>query len=156
MYAVTAFFFASVVLLHSSIWVALRSREQTIYDDVWLGQSFWGWEATILTFLAGGTVLSPYFMYNVCQSEKKLPRRFIVPNRNPNIGKSDVDSAFAQNSRWSAKFRNAVLEIGRPISRTAVSFGCDSVMLCTAEQLRANEAVTALSLLPSGLSVFRH
>ena len=71
LYVVFAAIFAATTLGYVDSWLQLQSRENTVFDNVWLFNEIpFYFESTALV-LVGSTILSLYFMYNVRTSSRK-------------------------------------------------------------------------------------
>ena len=65
LYFLTAFFTGSASLAHVQAWVRFNNSQATVYRDLWLPP----YDVGVGAFLAGGTLIALYFMYNVRNSE---------------------------------------------------------------------------------------
>ena len=64
LYSVTAFFSGATGVGYAQAWLNLHNRESTILHTVWIFDNLL-WTEGLVFVMAGGVILSLYFMYNV-------------------------------------------------------------------------------------------
>ena len=71
LYALASAWFCSAGVAYTQAWQSLRLRETSLYDTIPLMTSQIGWEWGITAFLAGGTMVSLYFMYDIRKRDRQ-------------------------------------------------------------------------------------
>lgn len=69
LYGTSGLMFAGAALGYSNSWLLLRSRERTIFDEVWLFAEIDYYSTMAGVVLFGGVFVSLYFMYNIRKQE---------------------------------------------------------------------------------------